>query len=72
MNTQIQEGMAETSGDRLLANAVGARLLVEVPSWKGVAWPPGGVQLARESSGRRLANLQAGRIFGRRSGRRAA
>ena len=54
MNTQIQKGLVEPCGDCWLANAVGARLLVEVPSWTGVVWRPGGVQLAHESNGRWL------------------
>ena len=41
MNRQIQKGLVEPYGYRSLANAVGARLLVEVPSWTGVVWRPG-------------------------------
>ena len=36
MNTQIQEGVLEPCGYCSLATAVGAKLLVEVPSWTGV------------------------------------
>ena len=70
MNTQIQKGLAEPYGYHSLANAVGARLLVEVPSWTGVVWRPGSVQLVHEGKGRCLENLWSGKvghIFGGRS-----
>ena len=70
MNTQIQQGSAEPYGYRSLANAVGAKLLVEVPSWTGVVWRPGSVQLAHKSHGRCLDNCRSckvGHIFGRLS-----
>ena len=70
MNTQIQKGLAEPYGDRSLANAVGARLLVEVPSWMGIVWRPENEQLDHESNGGRFENLRicgVGHILGRRS-----
>ena len=59
MNTEIQKGLVEPNGYGSLANAVGARLLVEVPSWTGVVWRPEGVQLAHQSNRRRLENLRS-------------
>ena len=46
MNAQVPKGLVERAGYHSLANAVGARGLVEAGFWTGVPWWPGAAPLS--------------------------